>query len=489
MKNKGLEWLSKRQWIVVVLALVVVLRIPSLFEPYWYGDEAIYLTIGQAINKGIPLYSGIHDNKPPLLYVLAAMAGGNQFWFKFIAMGWNLVTILVFVKLAEKVFEHRKKTIIIATAAFSVLTTIPLWEGNIANAELFFLLPTILAVYWLWHRPTAYKNVLAAGVAIGVAALFKIPAGLEALVWPLVWTATREKDWFKKTILLGGGAAIPIFLSGLYFGLSGNLKEYLVAAWVQNIPYLSSWSVTGGGAGFMSLKVRAVIACLSLLGIWGFAKKMGRTSLIIISWATITLFASTLSSRPYPHYLMQLSGVAAIAFGMLWEKKQLERWLATSIFVAILGAYGIFRFYVYPVGSYYTNFMSWVWKMQTTEKYYSWFGDQVNANYQIASLIKSESGVDEKIFVWGDQPVIYALAHRLPQGKYTAKYHVKDFKAETITMADLKKNPPTFIVSYGDETGLPGLTRFLETNYLLEKKVKNISVYRWTRLSSVISRL
>ena len=75
----------KKRWLVIVLALVVVLRIPSLFEPYWYGDEAIYLTIGQAINRGVPLYSGTHDHKPPLLYLVAAVAG-NEFWLKFAAM-------------------------------------------------------------------------------------------------------------------------------------------------------------------------------------------------------------------------------------------------------------------------------------------------------------------------------------------------------------------------------------------------------------------
>jgi len=40
-----------------------------------YADEDIYLTLGQGLKKGLVFYRDIHDNKPPLLYVMAAVAG------------------------------------------------------------------------------------------------------------------------------------------------------------------------------------------------------------------------------------------------------------------------------------------------------------------------------------------------------------------------------------------------------------------------------
>ena len=54
-----------------------------VFEPYYYGDEMIYLALGQGLRQGIPLYLGLHDNKPPLLYLTAAISG-NLFLFKVI---------------------------------------------------------------------------------------------------------------------------------------------------------------------------------------------------------------------------------------------------------------------------------------------------------------------------------------------------------------------------------------------------------------------
>ena len=67
--KKELSFLS------VVIFLIIILRVPSIFEPYWYGDEGIYLTIGNALAQGETLYRDIHDNKPPFIYLLALRAG------------------------------------------------------------------------------------------------------------------------------------------------------------------------------------------------------------------------------------------------------------------------------------------------------------------------------------------------------------------------------------------------------------------------------
>ena len=71
MWGKLAKWLVIHEAILIILGVVVFLRVPSLFEPYWYGDEGIYLTIGRAMRGGMELYKEVHDNKPPLLYVVA----------------------------------------------------------------------------------------------------------------------------------------------------------------------------------------------------------------------------------------------------------------------------------------------------------------------------------------------------------------------------------------------------------------------------------
>src|SRR3990167_7243647 len=84
-------------WLEFFFVFLLILRIPSFFEPYYYGDEMIYLALGEGIRQGIPLYLGLHDNKPPLLYITAAIAG-NLFVFKVILAFWNLITVYGFWK-------------------------------------------------------------------------------------------------------------------------------------------------------------------------------------------------------------------------------------------------------------------------------------------------------------------------------------------------------------------------------------------------------
>src|SRR3989344_1137395 len=51
---------SHKALILIIIGLFLI-RIPSILEPLWYGDEAIYVAIGQEINRGGLLYVDIFD--------------------------------------------------------------------------------------------------------------------------------------------------------------------------------------------------------------------------------------------------------------------------------------------------------------------------------------------------------------------------------------------------------------------------------------------
>ena len=99
--KKILSFIEKHEALLVILCVVAVLRLPGLFEPNRYADEDIYLTIGRGLARGLVLYRDIFDNKTPLIYLIA-MVAGNVMWFRFILMVWNLVNVVLVWKLAEK---------------------------------------------------------------------------------------------------------------------------------------------------------------------------------------------------------------------------------------------------------------------------------------------------------------------------------------------------------------------------------------------------
>ena len=43
-------------WLVILFAIVLILRIPSFFEPFSYGDEMIYLALGEGLRQGMVFY-------------------------------------------------------------------------------------------------------------------------------------------------------------------------------------------------------------------------------------------------------------------------------------------------------------------------------------------------------------------------------------------------------------------------------------------------
>src|SRR3989338_6358117 len=73
----------------VILILTFIFRLPSLFEPFWYGDEGIFAAVGRNLNLGGVLYENSWDNKPPMIYLTYQLIfkffGVSMFWLHLVA--------------------------------------------------------------------------------------------------------------------------------------------------------------------------------------------------------------------------------------------------------------------------------------------------------------------------------------------------------------------------------------------------------------------
>jgi hypothetical protein len=469
--DKLLSKIEPPNWVLAIVAVVALLRIPTLFEPYYYGDEMIYLTLGNALRKGLTLYSEIHDNKPPLLYIIAAISG-NLFWFKAILMFWMIITIMIFWHLAHLLFEKNQKAQYIAVAIFALLTTIPLFEGHIVNAELFLIGPTILGIFLLLKNPTN-KNIFIAGIAFAVAALFKVPAVFDVPVVIIYWLVTAKNskniiDITKKTFLLFIVFIIPIALTFVWYFLHNAAGDYLRAAFLQNIGYLSSWGGNQNTSFVVKngpLLIRAGIVVIGLIILRIFSPKLGKAFLVSSIWALTALFAVTLSGRPYPHYMIQAVPAISLLVAILIASINIEQVLSIIplTIVALVPTY--YKFYQYPTFSYYTNFASYAKGQESKWQYFSNFDKNAETNYKTAEIITKMTGNTDKVFVWGsDSATVYALSKRLPPIKYVADYHITDFSSLPEVANKLAANPPSLIVF------LPNSPSFMELNNLLSRK-------------------
>ncbi len=482
MDGKRLKKLFAQYWWLILGGTVFFLRLPSLFEPFTYGDEGIYLTLGQAIRRGLVLYRDIHDNKPPLLYLLAAIAG-NFSYYRAALFFWSLATIYLFYQLSCLLFKN-KNAKILSTFIFALLTSIHTFEGNVGNAENFMMLPTIAAMLLIYQiSNTKYqnnnlklKNYFIAGILFSLAALFKIPAAFDfptILFWAfLLFLNQRKKDYLLFTIyylLLIIGFLLPILISLIYYASRGALNQYLKAAFFQNIPYLASWAgtqvQTWGGLPY-PLLIRGTLLMGVVVILFLFRKKLASSVILMVSWFSFSLFAALLSSRPYPHYLLQVIPALALSFGLVFSKNK-EKIVPFVLSFLLVFSFLYFKFWHYPNISYYRNFYQFAFGFKTKESYFNYFGEQTKSLYHTATFLKLHTSPKEKIFIWGNQPSIYALANRLPTGRYTVAYHIIDFNGYEETMNALRKNPPPYIiVSAEEKRPFPEFFAFLQNNYI-----------------------
>ena len=483
------ETLHTPTWLFILLVVVLILRVPSFFEPYSYGDETIYLTLGNAIRQGISLYSGIHDNKPPLLYIMAAIAG-NLFWFKAILTFWILTTIYIFWKFLNFLFEKNLKAQIVGTSVFALLTTIPLLEGNIVNAELFMIGPTILAFYILLSNKLSFKSLFISGALFSVSTLFKVPAAFDFPTIIFLWIVGIKifnlkslKTIAKNTLILFLGFLTPITLTFFWYFIHGAFNEYLNAAFLQNVGYLSTWRPDDIREPFLvrnlPLIIRGLIVLCGFIILLWKKKHLSKNFILATSWLLLTLFAVTLSERPYPHYLVQSVAPLSILIAILFTQKTIEQVLVIIPLTLFFFVPNYYHFWHYKTLPYYEKFIKFASGKYSKDQYFSTFGSNVLRNYKVSEFIVSTTKKGDKIFVWGsDSSTVYAMTKRFPPGKYVADYHMKDFSSDKETILTLKKDLPVFIVILPYYSEISGMQNFFNTNYALVDNIDSAEIWK-----------
>lgn len=487
------KFLKKNWFILAVLVTVFLLRLPSLFEPYWYGDEGVYLTVGQSLLRGRLLYRDIFDNKTPLIYLLAAASGGTLAWLRIFLLLSTLAATFFFYRLCQKFLSPKNPGVKIATLIFAFLTNF-LLEGNIANAEIFILLPTIAGLDLIFGQirtknPRAV-NFFLAGLILAFGFLTKVPALFDfgAVLFFLILFKNSQKIFHfgKEELYLVAGYLLPIAFTFLYFALKGAFYPFFNSCFIQMLGYLSSWKTGAHSPSVFSLfkselALRGILVLSLLALVWKFRKKFSEAALFSFVWFVLALFGATLSGRPYPHYLIQIVPPLAISFGLLFSSKNKLPMLTNTGIIIIVLSLALFRYWrqtwLAPLPSYYQNFFQFVSGQKNREKYFAYFNPKMPQIYNLAEFIKASTQPTDEIFVWGDDPSIYALAQRLPAIIYTTAYHIKERGQEAAVLQTLSRKRVSLIIVDENSWKFPELVRWLKDQYLPLTGFDNYSVY------------
>lgn len=456
---------SKNFWFLLGIGLIFfILRFPSLFEPYWYGDEGVYQALGYAINNGKLLYLDIWDNKPPLLYMIYAFFGADQFWTKFASLIFGILAIIVFFYLARKIFRVLRASII-STSIFSLFLGLPILEGNIANAENFMLLPILVSALLLVnlketeHKETQSRNlslIFLSGALLGIAFLFKIVAIFDFAAFLLflffidknIIVHLKKKNYrayeVKKLFFyILGFLTLPL-LTAVFFFLKGAIVPFINATFFSNIGYV------GYGNQFIIPQGLLILKLVLLLSFSYFIflkrKVLGTAGTFALLWLSFSLFNAFFSQRPYTHYLLTLLPSFAILIGAMLDNKKLQKAYTFLLLISIVLVGINFSFYL-KIFPYYGNFLAFISNRKTIAQYHRFFDRITPLDYQLASFVKFNTKPQDNIFTWGNNAQLYRLTNKLPPGKYTVAYHITSSKnGLEETARDLKMKKPKFII-------------------------------------------
>lgn len=483
---------SRQFWFLLIVSVVFFfLRFPSLFEPYWYGDEGIYQALGLGIDSGRLLYRDAFDNKPPLLYILYSFVSSDQFLIRLLSLIFGLLAIIVFYFLCKKILNSsNNKPAFIATSFFALLFGLPIIEGNIANAENFMLLPTLVAGFLVFKSleykilNTRYKILFLAGLTIGVSFLFKIVALFDFVAFTAflifinysgeLLSIFKKENFIRelKNILpFVIGFVIPISLTTLYFLFNNAFPYFLQAVLFNNIGYVNYGNKFIIPQGLLIFKL--ILLFSFSLFVFSKRKIYPPSFTFVCLWLAFSLFDSYFSQRPYTHYVLVLLPAFCLMIGLFLANKNFSKIagvLTISTFIAVLLSFTFFLRTIY----YYPNFISFITGSKSVEAYQRFFDGNTPRDYEIASYINLKTKATDNIFVWGNNAQIYKLTKKLPPGKYTVAYHITSYKdGLSNTTLMLNKQKPKYIIIMPNVSPYP----FRLSNYSHLFNLDGVEIY------------
>lgn len=169
---------------VSLILVMFALRLPSFFEPHWYFDEGVYSLFGKAIVEGETPYQYIWDHKPLGIYLIYSLTYLMPFDIligaKLLAFASAATSLMLLYLLARQAFSQ--KIALTAAFLFAILSSLPFFDGNQANGEIFLITPVLLGLYLIepFNKKADLKKLFFAGLAIGTAVSIKQTAACRS---------------------------------------------------------------------------------------------------------------------------------------------------------------------------------------------------------------------------------------------------------------------------------------------------------------------
>ena len=471
-----------------VLFLTFIFRLPSLFEPYWYGDEGIFAAVARNLNQGGTLYQTAWDNKPPMIYftyqLIFKILGVSMFNLRLVTAIVALATCAVVYEIAQAVIGARRA--LLAALLVGFLSSLRIVEGNLALTEIFMVLPIAGAMLISIKRNFDFFSLFVAGFLLAIASLYKQVGGLEVVALG-IFLFLRSKDFgefFKKGVFLSIGFILPFLAVLAYFAPKNLVGEYIFAAYTYYRIYLGE---SPRYALFINILKFLPIMAVIFYGLYKRHRQEIGVLYLFLLWLAFSFLGSYFSGRTYGHYLIQAIPAFSLILASVSIKPNLkfpQVIFALFFFVPLIFLTRLLFTNFLSGGpinqlNYWRNFGEFAFGKKGLNSYNDYFDKNVNSIMALSDFFSVESTRGTSVYIWGDYPWLYAIADLENPTRYVTSFHVfgvPNGKEEVVRT--LSSDPPKYIIKPPSSIGyFSELEKLLSKKYMMVATIENSDVY------------
>lgn len=467
---------SANMWLLAIVLVSLLWRLPSLFDPPWVNDEGTYFAIARAMAHGYRLYADVWENKPPGIYLLYSAVyhsfGSSVFALRVIATLLTVALVLLIFRLALDAVGAMGAAI--ASLAAGLLLGVPFLEGTTLNAELPLAVATAAGVYLANNQ----DRPASAGICMSVAVAFKAVACFDAASLG-IWIFLHCRSLLPRYMF---GVSLVVALGCLAAWRAGILGPMMHDALLYDLGYVGHGN---GGSVPWLLAPKALALALATLAL--------RRASFFHLWAVYAVVGALFSGRVFGHYALQAI-VPLTLSSVVLARRLISRGLLVAlptVFVAAAVASAALGWGMAASGhdsilarrlQYYANFGRYALHTESFAQYSAQIDDHVNRNRKVATMTAALPA--GKLLVWGNTPWIYVLSGRLPATPYTSSLRQPEVPGETVALqsAVRRRSPAVLIVIDPPAPPLGAAGRQLKHGYRLDGSASNARIY--TRVSA-----
>jgi hypothetical protein len=419
--------------LTVPLLLLLVLRLPSLFEPHWYSDEAGYATTAWMTTHGKVLYLTAWNNKPPLLFWIYDLAhawlGPSQIALHLLSTLTEISALVATWFLARGRLSSRRVWAAMLLTAFFLAT--PILNGDLALPENFLIgftpwaMLAVLAALRASTRSRALLLVAVAGGLVGAACLIQQTALADLATAILVLLVVSRRDRWLALVMVAVTAAVGAVV----------LAPFVAAAGMHNVIFFLVTSYSGYTnqslhPSALSIVPRAVGGLFLVAGTCS-ARKWSPERLLPWVWLSALLLAYGLPNRDYLHFLLPavpaaallLARVGATPWRAWWSRLGLAGaplltsagigagiWLVLMMTMLAQGS----LFTVKLAGEHYPAFVGELTGALSPSQYVSIYDPRALAEQQAVDWVEQHHLTGQTAVVWSPDSWAYLLAGLRP---------------------------------------------------------------------------